>query len=1179
MADPTALEIETLTYTILGEARGEGVDGMSMVANVIRNRAESGLYSSNPYDVALEPSQFSTHNAKGGNQTSTRAEVPKGSALYSQAETIVRDVIYGDNPGDPTGGSLYYHTKDVSPTWAPKVKTSYGTITQGAHIYYPRHPVPPKDIPTGPSIVDIRAGGKLPDGKAIKPTPFSKQRGGEIQGVVFHHTVGSTLKSALASAGKTGAQYYIDRDGQIYQYASDETRVAHMQFPGSQYRTDIDQPTAHLGNDNTLGVEIVAMDENDITPEQKEAAAALAYHLANKYAIPADMIVGHGQLQGTAPNGNKRLKEGVDPAEYARGFIVEGKIPPALAAIEGAMGGRATAAGWKIDNMMATPKSSEDLWQRMAATPTIDDLTGGKAETGSAIAREAAARNIADAGFGSLRGSQGALMQQALDRQFVDTVTPTIDQAIAMEGPSTLWGRTPVAYFAGDSLAARDPLGLSDRGIGSLVNLPQDSAERRIYEARREQQYQVAQVRMAEATRSAQMTYGAMGQDIGNVMGSTLPDEIDGVPRVTEEDLFGPAFAPQTLDRPLAAPGEGLTQEQAIAMRFVPKSQIIVNSVRPDSIGADGGLRGSPNNGFVTPLSRQEEAAFREWKAAVAPDDSGLDYDYRGAFKAGVMPDDAGHWPDTFKKPNHPTFSTDSQYAPFAPALAGTWRDDVYIPAPKRMSVTLDEALTPRAILDRISTDAKRRREAEEESPTTTSAPARSVVEDVPRETVVTQDQAEVMISDARRTALVAPQFVAPRPTSADMFAPSTSPQVMGRLSPTIPATFTAPRLTASEAFGAAVAPQRMGRLDQPTVLVAPTLTRAEMFGAAISPQRFARPNVAPGANLTDAQIRAMRATPEEQAATRNARLPAGPEWMKTGMLSADEAARDAAIRRVVAPTAPPTIPRYVSTPPATPPKLTPIRVGTSYGIPPTPAARPAAKPVSVSGVVKDVTTRLGSVGSTLKTLGNSVQGEVRRVTGQTPTTPPLPKADPRPVAVPPAAKTSAPGAGLTKDQRNAMSALPTVALEVKPAKVSTATVTPQKPPSGKPPVVKQAEQAAQVKKQREAAAPKPAPRPAVTPVPRAAPSTVAPRRSVVQWGRTAPTVRAVGANGAIRSVVAPNGGTVTMGRNGPLNSFTQSSAWWQGQVLGNGGDSNYTNEGISGDGRYGGGGSLSGSV
>ena len=1175
MADPTALEIETLTYTILGEARGEGVEGMSMVANVIRNRAESGLFPSNPYDVALqgEGTQFTTNHATRGNQTSTRSEVPKGSALYRQAETIVRDVIYGDRPGDPTGGSLYYHTEDVAPTWAPKVKTSYGTIKQGAHVYYPRHPVPPKDIPTGPSIVDIIAGGKLADGKAIKSTPFSKQRGGEIQGVVFHHTAGSTLRSALNTAGKSGAQYYIDRDGTIYQYASDQTRVAHIQFPGSQYRTDAGESTAHLGNDNTIGVEIVGLDEDDITPAQKEAAAALAYHLANKYAIPADMIVGHGQLQGTAPNGNRRLKEGADPAEYARGFISEGKIPPALAAIEGSLGGKGTAAGWGTAGAVTDPMTSSTLWERMEGAPSIGDYADPKMNAARDIAMRESLRSmgINDQGFGSLRGSQGALMQRALDGAFVDTLTPTIEQAIAMEGPHTPFGRSPVAYFAGDSLAPRDPLGFSDRGVGSLVDWPQDSAERRIYEARREQQYQVAQAAMAEATRSAQLAYGVMGQDIGNVTGSALPDQLGDVPRVTDEDLFGPAFAPQRLERGTAAPGEGLDDDEIAAIRAVPRSQIIVNSIRPETIAADGALRGSPNNGFVTPLSRQEEMLYRVWKTAYAPDDAGFDYDYRGAFKAGVAPGEDGHWPDTFKKPNHPTFSTDSQYAEFAPALAGTWRDDVYIPAPKRMSVTLDEALTPRAILDRISADAKRRRDAEEESPTTTSAPTRSVVEDVPRETVITQDQAEVIIQDARRTELVAPQLVAPQITS-DMFGPATSPQTMGRLSPTIPATFTAPRLTAAEAFGAAVAPQRMGRLEQPTVLVAPTLTRAEMFGAAIAPQNIGRISSTVPADLTAPRLTNAEAFGKPVAPQRIARPTVAPG---AGL---NETQRQA-IRNVVAPAAPPTIPRYVSTPPATPPKLTPIRVGTSYGIPPQPAAKPATSSPSVAGTVKEVMNRIGSVSTTLKTVGTAVQGEVRRATGAPPANPPLPKPDPRPVAVPPAAKTAAPGAGLSQSQLQAMRNVPAIALETKQTKVSTATVKPPSgtvPPAVKPPAVKQAEQAAQVKKRKEAAAaPKPAPRPTVV----AAPATVAPRRSVVQWGRTAPTVRAVGANGAIRSVVAPNGGTVTMGRNGPLNSFTQSSAWWQGQVLGNGGDSNYTNEGISGDGRYGGGSSLSGSV
>ena len=93
-----------------------------------------------------------------------------------------------------------------------------------------------------------------------------------------------------------------------------------------------------------------------------------------------------------------------------------------------------------------------------------------------------------------------------------------------------------------------------------------------------------------------------------------------------------------------------------------------------------------PPEGFNTPLTPQESVKFAAWKAKNAPKDSGADYDLHGAFKAGVIADSVtGHWPDTFKKPNHPTFSVESQYAPFAPHLAGTWggpKHDQFIPPP-----------------------------------------------------------------------------------------------------------------------------------------------------------------------------------------------------------------------------------------------------------------------------------------------------------------------------------------------------------------------------------------------------------------------------------------------------------------------------------------------------------------
>ena len=89
----------------------------------------------------------------------------------------------------------------------------------------------------------------------------------------------------------------------------------------------------------------------------------------------------------------------------------------------------------------------------------------------------------------------------------------------------------------------------------------------------------------------------------------------------------------------------------------------------------------SPEQSYDTPLTPEQEMQFSKWKKRYAPKDSGADYDLRGAFLAGFKPDPkSGHWPDTFKKPNHPTFSEESIYAQAAPEQAGHWHDETYHP-------------------------------------------------------------------------------------------------------------------------------------------------------------------------------------------------------------------------------------------------------------------------------------------------------------------------------------------------------------------------------------------------------------------------------------------------------------------------------------------------------------------
>lgn len=93
-------------------------------------------------------------------------------------------------------------------------------------------------------------------------------------------------------------------------------------------------------------------------------------------------------------------------------------------------------------------------------------------------------------------------------------------------------------------------------------------------------------------------------------------------------------------------------------------------------------IAGQARQLYETALTPDEEQRFQQWKTRYAPRDSGADYDLRGAFKAGLQPDArTGHWPDRFKKPNHPTFSNESQYAVGENAAkAGHWEGEKFIP-------------------------------------------------------------------------------------------------------------------------------------------------------------------------------------------------------------------------------------------------------------------------------------------------------------------------------------------------------------------------------------------------------------------------------------------------------------------------------------------------------------------
>jgi hypothetical protein len=66
---------------------------------------------------------------------------------------------------------------------------------------------------------------------------------------------------------------------------------------------------------------------------------------------------------------------------------------------------------------------------------------------------------------------------------------------------------------------------------------------------------------------------------------------------------------------------------------------------------------------FNTPLSAEDEAKFQQFIQASGRQKDLYNYDLRGAWKADAKAAGNGHLPDTWKKPNHPTFSEESQYS------------------------------------------------------------------------------------------------------------------------------------------------------------------------------------------------------------------------------------------------------------------------------------------------------------------------------------------------------------------------------------------------------------------------------------------------------------------------------------------------------------------------------------
>jgi len=157
--------------------------------------------------------------------------------------------------------------------------------------------------------------------------PTKGPRQSPIEGVVIHHTAGSTLNGALEHGAKTGtgATYYVDRDGSVLQWAPDDQRTIHIQEPKAKARNGKYET---LGNDNSIGIEVVAKNDKDVTPEQRAALDALLGKIVDTHRIDPNNIIGHGEIQGAHPFANREADEGTAAAKGFRESRSGARLPP-----------------------------------------------------------------------------------------------------------------------------------------------------------------------------------------------------------------------------------------------------------------------------------------------------------------------------------------------------------------------------------------------------------------------------------------------------------------------------------------------------------------------------------------------------------------------------------------------------------------------------------------------------------------------------------------------------------------------------------------------------------------------------------------------------------------------------------------------------------------------------------
>lgn len=118
-----------VAWTLHAEARSEGVNGITLVADTIHNR--SVHYELPPEVIVRQHKQYSCWN-----YVEQMPIIPWGDVIFEMYCLPIAEKICG-NTYRPTTTSMHYHTRNATPAW---IDTYEVELVAMNHIFYNNNP-------------------------------------------------------------------------------------------------------------------------------------------------------------------------------------------------------------------------------------------------------------------------------------------------------------------------------------------------------------------------------------------------------------------------------------------------------------------------------------------------------------------------------------------------------------------------------------------------------------------------------------------------------------------------------------------------------------------------------------------------------------------------------------------------------------------------------------------------------------------------------------------------------------------------------------------------------------------------------------------------------------------------------------------------------------------------------